>query len=472
MENLHGSIKKGLLWGGGVTALNAFIQLSVLALLARFLTPSEFGLVGLGNIVTAFSMLVLEMGVAAAITQRESLDDEHKGSAHAISMLMSVIVGGAIIIFGASIARFFDAEELKDILPIYAVILIVRGMGVIAQGLVLRELKFKELNLIEFSSYLFGYGLFGVSLAFFGFGVWALVLAYLAQSIIKTVLMNISVGSKRDWALTARGVSEIMSFGVGDTVGQTANFFANQLDNILIGKLLGVSALGIYGRAYQISVMPVNLIGGVIQKTLFPVFSRAKGKALKGHVIPWLRFAFFVGCFLSVSVALWAEEIVLIVLGEQWVSYSKTFSILSYGILFRLLMKFSDSLLRSQGRLYIRAVVQIFYASGVFAAIMMAQGSGLNAVCFSILSVLIVTTGINLYFASSSATLTWVEFVSILFAPVAALLICAIAYVGVDQVAFTNNIANLVLYGMISLICIGFYTVIIQRFSIGSSTYV
>lgn len=465
MGNINASINKGLLWGSGVTIVNAVIQLTVLAVLARFLSPSDFGLVGIGNIVTAFSMLVLEMGVAAAVTQRKTLNLEHKGSAHIISILMSTLVGVLIIAYASLISDFFGSIDLESILPIYSCIFLMRGLSVVPQGLLLRDLKFKELNLIEMTSYFFGYGLVGVGGALYGLGVWSLVFAYFGHASIKTVLINSLTESRGPWRTSKAGLTDVLSFGFGDTLGQLANFLANQLDNILIGKLIGVSALGVYGRAYQISIMPVNLIGGVIQKTLFPAFSRVHESELRSYVIPWLRLTLFIGCYLSFAISIWAEEVVSIVLGSEWVVYSEVFSILACGILFRLLLKFSDTMLRAQGKLYRRALVQMIYAFGVFVAVTSSHAISLNAVCISILIVVIIVGCLNFTVACHSVGITFVDIVGASSAAAVSLLIALVSTYLACLPNFDSNVISLGIFGLSSALGITTYVVLIWKYS-------
>jgi O-antigen/teichoic acid export membrane protein len=317
---------------------------------------------------------------------------------------MSLCTALALYLASDAISNFFSAQEFSYLIPWYVLILLIRGISIVPQALCYRELKFRVLNLTELSSYIFGYGLAGILFAYNNLGVWSLVFAYIAQATIKTATLSLYIKNRSKWGVGKLEAMQISRFGAGDTLGQVANFGANQLDNILIGKLLGVEMLGAYGRAYQITIMPVNMIGGVIQKTLFPAFSRSPIETLGDLIALWGRFTVAIGITLSVFTYFNSETLVKIILGPQWVQYIPVVKILSIGILFRLLLKFSDAILRAKGYLKRRAIVQLAYATLVSISVLSLHGQGITVVCAGILGAIILVSTCNCWVALHNVT--------------------------------------------------------------------
>lgn len=356
----------GFLWQTGGAGLKGVFQIGFLAILARYVTPDEFGLVGAALIVVGLSSLFSQMGIGPAIVHERDLTDEHLRLGFWISVLLSAFAALLVWLSAPAIAAFFSMPDLEPVLAVLSLVFVLRGISVVSESLLQRELAFASLSAIEVGSYLFGYGAAGVVLALLGYGYWSLVGAHVAQSAVQTILLlRVRPHPMRPIVRTAAGRS-LLSYGFGHTLARLANHAALQGDNLVVGRMLGASALGIYGRAYQLLVTPAILLGTALDRVLFPAMAIIQND--RSHLAEVYRKGIGVTALvalpLTVILLAVAPEIVGTLLGPQWTGAVAPFQVLAVGLLFRTSYKISDSLVRATGRVYGRA-----WRQGVYAAL-------------------------------------------------------------------------------------------------------
>src|SRR5215217_2776119 len=186
MEHQHREmthkIMSGLFWTASGKGAQAILQFVVVTILARLMTPLEFGVVAAAMIVIGFSEIVTRLGLGPAVVQREKLDRRHLGTAFTASLLFSVVIGALIWIFAPLIAGFFRYQGVEAVLRILAWLFPIRGLGVVPDSLAQRDLCFRWLAKTDVLSFVLGYVFVGIGLAFAGYGVWSLVAANLVSA--------------------------------------------------------------------------------------------------------------------------------------------------------------------------------------------------------------------------------------------------------------------------------------------------
>jgi O-antigen/teichoic acid export membrane protein len=197
------------------------------------------------------------------------------------------------------------------------------------------------------------------------------------------------------------------------TIAKMGNFLANQGDNLVVGRMLGAGALGIYGRAYQFMVMPAGLFGTALDKALFPAMAKVQddkhrlGKAY----LTGVSFIALVAIPLSVILVLLAPEIVIILLGPKWTEVILPFQILACSLLFRMSYKMSDSLARATGAVYRRAWRQIIYALAVVVGSYIGQFWGLYGVACGVAVALVINFLIMAHLSMQLTFIKWLEII-------------------------------------------------------------
>lgn len=294
--------------------------LLAMLVLVRLLEPEAFGLVALAWVFLTVLHELEGGGITAALIYRRDRIEEASASAFVFSVAASVALFGASFVAAPLIARAFHATELTDIVRVMALLLLFRGLGTVPAALVERRIDYRSRAKCEFTGALAQAGV-SVGLAATGAGVWSLVIGQLVGAAVQTALFWIFV----PWwpKLRLASLSEVRDlFRYGRFVGATnvLNLANNTLDNVFIGRLLGAGALGLYTVAFRIADFPNSVIGHVVGRVMFPVYSQLRGDVhrLRGAYLQNLQRTAFFALPLSVGVAIAAEPVVLGLLGERW----------------------------------------------------------------------------------------------------------------------------------------------------------
>src|SRR5688572_9467833 len=214
------------------------MQLGVLAVLGRVLTPADFGVLSAALVLVAFSSIVSHIGLGPALVQRPALEPRHVRTAFCTSLVLGGALGAALWFSAPLGGRFFQSAQVEPVLRVLSIVFPLQGLGAVAESLARRELRFRWLAQLDIKAYTAGHALVGVPLALSGWGVWALVAGQVVEAAARALLLLRTY--RPVWGLPERrAVGELMSFGVGFTIAKVANFFAVRGDNLVVGHFLG-----------------------------------------------------------------------------------------------------------------------------------------------------------------------------------------------------------------------------------------
>lgn len=388
------------------------LQLVVLGVLARLITPAAFGVVSAALVVIGFSAIASTLGLGAALVQRPVLERRHIDTAFTFSFLLGLALG-AIIWFGAPLAaRFLRMPEVTPVLRALAWVFPLNGLGAVGQALLSRELHFSWLANLDVVSYGVGYGIIGIITALIGWGVWSLVAAQIGQAIARTTVLLWKHPPRLRLTFNGRAFADLAYFGGGFTIARIANYAAVNGDNVVVGRVLGAAPLGYYGRAYSLMSAPAYAFGTVLDQVLFPAMAKVQND------LPRLGAAYRRGVALialvvlpaSAAIILLAPEVIRLALGPKWGQVVAPFQVLGLGMLFRTSYKMSDSISRSTGAVYRRAWRQILYAGLVILGAWIGSHWGIVGVSWGALTALTVNFLMMAWLALRVAGLSWLSF--------------------------------------------------------------
>jgi O-antigen/teichoic acid export membrane protein len=402
----------GMLWTFSGTGLQAVVQVLVLMALGRLLTPSDFGLMGAAAVIVALSQIVSQVGVGPAIVQRKELDRTHVEVAWTISGALGFVLGAAVWLAAPVLARFYRIPEVEPVLRGIAWLFPIDGLNTVGESLLTRQLRFRLFVALDVGSYVLGYALVGVVLAWLGYGVWALVGANLAQVTLRTIAMYWATRHPVRPNLNLRAGRDLLSFGFGHSLAQVGTVLSQQGDNLVVGRYLGKAALGVYGRAYSLMVMPATIFGRIVNRVLFPVMSQVQDE--KHRLASGYERALAIVALLSlpVSTFLWvvAPEFIPVLLGPRWTAAVLPFRMFSISLLFRMSSKISDACTKAAGAVYSRALLQGAYAVLVVIGALIGQQWGVAGVAVAV-SVAMAINWLTMAELGRRVTgLTWLQF--------------------------------------------------------------
>ncbi len=267
-SGLAASAVSGLRWNYLGNIITAICQLTIGAILARILGPKPFGQITIAATIYGLANLFTDGGFSSALIQKAELNELEVRSTFWFQSGIGFGVAGLIVLAAPLLARVFGDTSATSVVRVMSLIIAVQGLGLTSSALLRRELRFKVIQRSTILSYIIGYLLVGIPLAYLGAGVWALVAAYLTQAASTTILLYATErhSLKPSWKMPPRSMSV---FGSQIIIGNVANWAHSNLDNLAVGHNLGSNALGLYGRVCSFAFAPCNSFVGGLQAVLF-----------------------------------------------------------------------------------------------------------------------------------------------------------------------------------------------------------
>jgi lipopolysaccharide exporter len=376
--------------------LTAVFQVVYTAVMARLLTPREFGLVAMANIVIGLMSQLSRFGVGPALIQHPRLDDELIRSATALSWAFGAAGTAVIIVLSPVAGWFFDEPAVVPVMMALAVGLTVTALALVPEALLRRALRFQWLAAIDVASFAFAYLGVGIVSAQMGAGVWSLVAATLSQAVVKAgALLTIERrGLRPGWSRVA--ARRIASFGSQVTAIGLLRFGAVSLPTLVIGRVLGSSVLGQFNRADLLIRLPLDRLTDSIGRVVFPALAtvnRQPERFFSGYSIA-TGAATAVVLPVSAFVALTAEPIVSVLLGPGWEQAAAVLPLLSIATGVSSLTLFFGVSLEALGRLKGKLFTGVLVLASAAVGLPLAARHGLQAVAGTVLALEILRFGV------------------------------------------------------------------------------
>lgn len=315
------SAKSNARWIGAIQVFRVAVQLVGLLLLSRLLSPEDFGLVAMVSIVTNLAGLLRDMGTAAAVIQKQTLENEIILTAFWLNCIIGVALGMGIAGLSGLLAAIFHAPALVGLLLLVAVAFPITGSGTVHQALLERASRFSVIARVEIIAALCGLGVALIA-AYAGAGAYSLVLQTLAVAVLSTVQLWFASGWRPRWYWSTARLRELSGFSSNLFAFNIVNYFSRNADNMVVGRWLGASSLGAYSLAYRIMLFPLQNLTVVATRALFPVFSRqqtAPGE-MAGLYLRTLSVIAFFTAPLMAGLFVLRVPFVHVFLGEKWSS--------------------------------------------------------------------------------------------------------------------------------------------------------
>lgn len=264
----------GGLWVLTSTIIQNILQLLLLVILSRMLSPQDFGIVTISVLLTSLFSILAQLGIPQAIVQKETLSKFDIKISVTYIFITVVIISLLLNLINVPLSVFFNEENLQKIIPLITLTIFFQTLASIPEALIQRELKFKVISIVELFTYLISYGLVGIILAFILESYYALIIANLLYHFTRFISFIFIKPKSLIPSLNFKLKSDIIKIGIGFYINRIIAYFSIQSDNIIVGKLLGTELLGVYSRIYQLISLPAKITGMFFDKLLFSTLSR------------------------------------------------------------------------------------------------------------------------------------------------------------------------------------------------------
>lgn len=312
-------IISGLIWKvlerGGTLGIQFIIQI----ILARLLLPEEYGLIALGIVFIQLGDVFVQTGFSTSLIQKKHADDLDFSSVFYSSIVISIIL--YIVIFSISpyIGQFYNEPNLTIVLRILGITLLFGAINSVQIAYISRSMKFKKLFKGSFGSVIVS-GVVGVTIAYLGYGIWALVAQQLINKISLTIILWLTVRWRPKLVYSITRVKELFSYGWKILASGLLETLYVNIYGLVIGRIYDSRLLGLYSKGDQFPKYTVTIINGSISAVLFPALSNNQDNIIKfkNMVRKSVVISSFIVLPVMIGLATIAEPFILIVLTEKW----------------------------------------------------------------------------------------------------------------------------------------------------------
>jgi O-antigen/teichoic acid export membrane protein len=446
---IRGSLATGLSQGGamGLTIISAVV-------LARLLTPDDFGLVGMVSVFINFLFIFKDIGLSHATIQKDEITRPQISTLFWINSLISFTLGLILLFSGPLVSKFYGRTELTGIMALIAISFVTEGLTIQHTALLRRNLKFTGVAIADILSRL-SFLITGIVMALLNFSYWSLVGGHIARSL---VLLSFTFyfcpwipGRMRK----GTGVRSMIKFGGHLTTGHLLAYLARNLDKILIGKLYGAAPLGLYRQSYQLLMQPLSQIKLPLTSLSLPVLSSLKKEPerYRSYFNKLLDISISLALPVAVYCFLESDFLIPFVLGSQWLDAIPIFRILAIGGIFVSASFLPGLALLSHG--YSKKYMQLLMATSAIQTLSFVAGSpfGVNgiAIAYTASSFLVLIPMVVMGFRNTYVRVR-MFFLTILWPLLSAFMAGALSYALLRYLPFEGTFYHLSIAGIFFII--------------------
>jgi PST family polysaccharide transporter len=358
---------------GGLVAISAqavtfVLRTGALVVLARILTPKDFGLVGMVTAVTGLLAIFKSAGLSVITIQRATITNEQISTLFWLNILVGVLLMGLSLAIAPVLAAFYREPSLVWLTAALASGFVFSAGAAQHQALLQRQMRFVALAVVEILSLSISV-VVAIMMAANDYGYWALVGMHVVHPAVAAVLVWLMVGWLPGIPRRGVGALSMLLFGAKLSLSGLMGYLANNTDKVLLGRFWGAEALGVYGRGYQLITFPTDILNSALGSVAFPGLSRIQDdpERFKNYFLKGYSLVLALTLPVTIACALFADDIIFVVLGPKWKDVAAIFRLLAPTVLaFALLNPFSW-LLFSRGQ-----AGRILKMGLVFAPVMIA----------------------------------------------------------------------------------------------------
>ena len=341
------------LWVFGEKLFGQLASLALIMILARLLTPNDFGIVAVAQVLLSFSQVAVRFGIGAYLVHVQVLTDRIAGTAQTLMLVLAFVISALLLVMSDFVSEVLAVPELVELMPVIVGIFLISAAMNPSASLLARDMDFKFLSLIGIFSHIFGYGLVAVLLAAHGYGYWAMIIGTLVQALIRGGLLFWRAPVWPNFWPQLAELKSMLGFGSGVFVAQLMSLTALQVDNLIISSGAGTSALGFYSRAYGLMEISNKLIGSVFREVLFSGFAKKRREGGANDSQELFLTSHAVASLIITPVAIlsfvFSEQLIFIIYGEGWGDAVPVLEVLSLSMFLRVAHKVSGSFLLAEG---------------------------------------------------------------------------------------------------------------------------
>ena len=318
-ESLKNKTVKGVAWSAVDNVAQHAITFIVSIVLARLLSPDDYGLIGIIAIFTAVCNTIINAGFTTALIRKKDATDDDYNTVFIINLTMSIVLYCTIFMCAPLIASFFHREELTSLTRVASLALIIGALALVQQTRLTKRIDFKSQTKITLVASISS-GIVGISMALTGFGVWALVAQQLARILLKTILLWKVNKWIPHFCFSTNSFRELFGFGWKMMLSGLLDTVWKESFQVVVGKFYSPATLGQYTRANQFPQLLSNNLTSVIQRVTYPVLSNIQDdkERMKRAYQKMIKTTMFISAVSLLFLGAVSEPLIYCLIGPKW----------------------------------------------------------------------------------------------------------------------------------------------------------
>ncbi len=367
------SLKRELFTGVTYNAISKYsgiiVSLIVSAVLARLISPEDFGIIAVAMVIISFFSIFSDLGLAPAIIQNKSLTKENLSDIFSFTVWLGIIISLGFFFSSWAIASYYKMNDLINICQILSINLFFVTVNIVPSALLYKNKEFKFIAFRTFVVQFLG-GLISIIAALNGAGLYALLINPIFSSTTLFIVNILRYPQKMKIIFNISSLKIILSYSSYQFLFNLINYFSRNLDKLLIGKYMGMSLLGYYEKSYRLMMLPLQNITFAITPVMHPVFSDFQNdlERLSRSYLKVVRLLAFIGFPLSILLWFTSREAILIIFGNQWLNSIPVFQILSLSVGIQIILSTSGAIFQAAN------ATKLLFVSGLLSSILNVSG--------------------------------------------------------------------------------------------------
>ncbi|MDN0066370.1 lipopolysaccharide biosynthesis protein [Bacteroides gallinaceum] len=373
---------KGIMWNLTDNLAVQVIQFVTSIYMARILSPSDYGLMGMLLIFTALSDAIMNGGFSTALIRKTDRTDTDAATAFYFNIVVGLALYGCLFLLAPAIAAFYKVPLLQDLIKVAAIPFVVNAFFLVQRTYLTIRMDFKTQAKISVVSALAKGGT-GIGMAYAGYGVWAIAWSGVAGATISCILYWWHSVWKLRFCFSWRSFRELFGFGSKLMLSGVLDVLGNNLFTLIIGKKFAASSLGYYTRAYGYASLPPTVLTGVLSRVTLPMLSQMQddNERLAKVYRQMLRLAAFIVFPLMIGIALLARPLIVLMITDKWLPCVEYMQLLCFAFMLYPIHALNLNLLQVKGRSDLFLRLEIIKKGLMLGLLIVALPFGIRAIC-------------------------------------------------------------------------------------------
>lgn len=457
MNTLKHKTISGLFWSFSETGINQVVNFIIGIILARLLSPKEFGLIGMITIFIAISQSFIDSGFSQALIRKTDCHQRDYTTVFYFNLLVGVLFYLILFVSASAISRFYHEPILTELIKVIGLSLILNAFAIVQRTILVKKIDFKSQAKISLSSSVLS-GIVGIILAFKGFGVWSLAIRSIFNQLFNSLFLWIDNRWVPTLEFSMQSIKAMFSFGSKLLASGLIYTVYRNIYYLIIGKFFSATVLGYYNQAERFSVLPSQGINSAVERVTYPILSSLQNDPanLKSGYKKLIKTIMLINFPVMLGMAAIAQPMILVLIGERWLSSVPYLQLLCIVFMILPLHSLNLNILKVKGRadLFLRLeIIKIVFGIPV---VLIGIFIGIKAMIVGMIFNSFFAYFINSYYSSKLISYSVSEQIKDVLPALAISLVMAIIVFIIQMLVPITPLLKLVFS-----ICIGFGIMII-----------